>query len=107
MPYFPCAHKPAIHQNETPMVRAPMRPTAASARRTSISFVIQIAYANQSTGPMPANSRAVAFTPPTSAMTTANHAGQRQPPWRPARIASPISHGSAAQGSRITEMRAA
>ena len=43
MPYLPCAHSPAIHQNDTPSVSAPMRPIAAIARRTSISFVTNIA----------------------------------------------------------------
>ena len=107
MPYPPCAQRPAIHHSETPTVSTPMRPTAASARRTAISLETHMAYTIHSTGPMPAKSSAVALTPPTIAMTTANSAGYRQPPSRPARIAMPISHGSAANGSRITEMRAA
>ena len=107
MPYLPCAQRPAIHHNETPIVSAPMRPIAASARRTAISRETHMAYTNQSTGPMPAKSNAVALTPPTIAITTANHAGHRHPPSRPARIAMPMSQGSAANGRRITEMRAA
>ena len=45
--------------------------------------------------------------PPTTSTTKANQAGSRHPPRRTARAVRAISHGRAAQGSRMTEMRAA
>ncbi len=51
------------------------------------------------------STRAVALTPPTVGTTSANSAGWRQPPRRRARSSGPTSHGSAAHGRRITEMR--
>ncbi len=45
--------------------------------------------------------------PLTSATTTANRAGSRQPPRRRATTVSPSMKGSPAQGSRMTEMRPA
>ena len=104
---MPCAQRPAIHHSETPSVSTPMRPIAAECAPHRDLLRDPHAYTIHSTGPMPAKSSAVAFTPPTIAMTTANNAGYRQPPSRPARIVMPISHGSAAHGRRITEMRAA
>ena len=60
-------------------------------------------------GPMPANTSAVAFTPPTTCTTMREDRGiPPAPPSRSAlRIMSAIIHGSAAHGRRITEMRAA
>jgi hypothetical protein len=83
-----------------------MRTTAASASRRRTSRSIQIAWTTQSAGPAPTMITAVALMPPTSSIVNANHAGYRQPPWRSDRAASAMSHGSAAQGSNSTEMRA-
>jgi hypothetical protein len=55
---------------------------------------------------MPANINAVAFTPPMTCTTSANVAGYRQPPSRSAFRVKPMSHGSAANGSSSTEIRA-
>ncbi len=49
---------------------------------------------------------AVALMPPTVSITRANRAGWRQPPWRIDRAVRAMSHGRAAHGSRMTEMRA-
>jgi hypothetical protein len=51
--------------------------------------------------------RAVALMPPTTRTTKANHAGYRHPPWRTDRAVRATSHGRAAKGRRMTEMRAA
>jgi hypothetical protein len=49
----------------------------------------------------------VAFTPPTVTTVRANSAGHRHVGPRSERAVKAISHGSAAHGMRITEMRAA
>jgi hypothetical protein len=49
----------------------------------------------------------LALMPLTSATTTANRAGSRQPPRRSATMVRPSMNGRPAQGSRITEMRPA
>jgi len=84
-----------------------MRPTAARARRGVVSRAPHTAHGTHSSGPRPASGRAVAFTPPTVSTVRANSAGQRHVGARTDRAVKPISHGSAAHGIRITEMRAA
>ena len=62
---------------------------------------------NHSSGATPANTSAVALTPPTASTTSANNAGSRQPPRRMARIVNASIQGRPAKGSRMTESRAA
>ena len=49
----------------------------------------------------------LALIPLTTATTTANRAGSRQPPRRRATMVRPSMKGRPAQGSRMTEMRPA
>ncbi len=106
-PYLPSAHNPAIHHNDVTTVSTPMRAMVASASRPVTSCSTNTAQATYSSGPVPIMIRAVALMPPTVSTTRANRAGSRQPPLRRAWAVRPIIQGRAAQGSRMTEMRAA
>jgi len=64
------------------------------------------AITSQSTGAMPTSKSEGALMLPAVTATSANNAGSRHPPRLSARAVKPTSHGSAAHGSKITEMRA-
>ena len=89
------------------MVSTPIRATPAAARRPDVSRAPHTAHGTHSSGPRPARTRAVAFTLPAVTAVRANSAGHRQVGPRIERTVKAISHGSAAHGSRITEIRAA
>ena len=84
-----------------------MRTKAPAARLSGASFVTHTANGNQSSGATPANTSAVALTPPMARMTSANSAGSRHPPRRMARIVNASIHGRPANGRRMTDSRAA
>src|SRR3954452_19995136 len=107
MPYRPWTTSPAIHHRETPTVSKPMRPTAAAARGSVVSREPQMAHGTHSAGPRPASTMAVAFTLPAVVTVRANRAGHRHVGPRTERAVKAMSHGNAAHGSKITEMRAA
>ena len=80
-----------------------MRRTGAMAARNVISRSTQMACTSHRPGARRTRSSDVALMPPDASATRANRAGCFHPGWRRDRTVNATSHGSAVNGSRITE----
>ena len=92
-----------IHHSVVPRVSTPTRMATPTRRAADGGRGDSTSH---SSGPRPARRSDDALTEPTVRATSAMAAGSRQRPRRSARSVSPINHGSPAQGSSRTEMRA-
>ena len=107
MPKARWTSRPATHHNDVTAVSRVMRRPTPTAWRSVTSRSTKVACTNHRIGPNITSTRDVAFTPPTVSVTSAKIAGVAQSRRRSARAARPMSHGSPAKGSRMTEIRAA
>ena len=103
-PCRPCTASMAIHHNDTPRLKPPMRNAAATARRHGTDRC-HAAWTSHNTGAGAIIASAVALGDPTVKITNAKTAGSRHLVRVADRTVSPTNQPTDAHGSSISDVR--